>query len=120
MGYAGQELPKLHVLVAGYWGSVRSLLGDLTEIVRFEHRTPGPRLTSLWGAIAKATPPELLREMDEWHIYHFLVDTLVSQWVIDLEWTEEGITGHWQKVGMTLTALKRPEGTARRIIVSTL
>ena len=120
MRYAGQELPKVRVLVVGSWGSVGSLLSDLTENVRFEHRPPGPRLTSLWGAIAKATPPELLREMDEWHIYHFLVDTLVSQWVIDLEWTEEGITGHWQKVGMTLTALKRPEGTARRIIVSTL
>ena len=118
MRYAGQELPKVRVLVVGSWGSVGSLLSDLTENVRFEHRPPGPRLTSLWGAIAKATPPELPREMDDWHIYHFPVGT-VSQWVIDLEWTEEGITGHWQKV-RTLTAFKRPEEMARRIMVSTL
>jgi hypothetical protein len=111
--YAGRELPSFYVLVAGCWGSVGSLLSDLTEIVRFYPR-PGPSSTSLWEAIAKATAPELPREMVGRHLSYFSVDG--GQWTVDLEWTEEGITGHWQECG---TALKWPEGKAKSITVCT-
>jgi len=118
MRYAGRVLPKFHVVVAGCWCPVGSLLSDLTENVRFEHLGlhVGPSSTRLlWGAIAKATPPEVLREMIDRHRYHFPVDERVSQWVVDLEWTEEGITGHWQIFGAAL--MKYREGTPRSITV---
>jgi hypothetical protein len=113
--YAGRELPKFRVLVEGCWDSVGSLLSDLTENAFLDPRWPSS--TSLWGAIMKATPPESLREMFDLHLIHCPVDVRASQRVVDLEWTEEGITGHWQEFG---AALKWPEGTARRIVVDTL
>jgi hypothetical protein len=112
MRYAGRVLPKFHVVVAGFWVSVGILLSDLTENVRFEHHRPGPSSTRLWGVIAKATPPALLRAMVYRHLY--FVDGHVSQWAVDSEWTEEGISGHWQEFG---TALKLSEGTAKSITV---
>jgi hypothetical protein len=120
--YAGQELPIVRVLVAGCWGSAGSLLSDLTENVRFEHRRGVPSSTSLWGAIAKAIPPELLREMLEWQLALLTEDdSRMSQWMINLEWNEEGITGHWQITG---TAVKWPEAwsvaKASDIVVDTL
>jgi hypothetical protein len=120
MRYAGRELKVIHVSVAGCWGSVGSLLSDLTENVRFEHQVwPGPSSTSLWGAVTKAIPPEVLNGMADRHIHYIHVCGRVSgsHWVVDLEWTEEGITSHWQELR---PAFKLPGGTARSIVVSTL
>ena len=110
--YARRELPKFHVLVAGRWCPVGSLLSDLPENVRFEFHRPGPSSMNLWLAIEKATPPEEVRAMFDTNIYYYHVDGRLSQWAVDLEWTEEGITGRWQEFG---TALKWPEETARRM-----
>jgi hypothetical protein len=92
------------VTLTGSWDSEGSLLIDIPKSIRSrlaedrESHITGLMNAHLWTAITKfvaTKPPGMLKKMFDLHILSTAIK-YESIWLIDLEWTEEGIAGRWK------------------------
>jgi hypothetical protein len=95
---AGREPFSLRVTFEASWPTVRSFLNAFPTDLSFNTSDERPVLTSLWKAMMEAMatgPPDMLEHMFSLHIQN-RVTVYGSVWLIEFEWTEEKIIGHWK------------------------
>jgi hypothetical protein len=95
---AGRESFSLCVTLEGSWPTVRSFLNAFPTELYFNTSDERPVLTSLWRAMVEAMaigPPDMLEDIFSLHLQDG-VTVYGSVWLIEFEWTEEKIVGHWK------------------------
>jgi hypothetical protein len=95
---AGREPFSLRVTLEASWPTVRSFLNALPTELSFNTSDERPVLTSLWSAMVEAIatgPPDMLEDMFSLHLQNRFF-AYGSVWLIEFEWTEEKIVGHWK------------------------
>jgi hypothetical protein len=97
---AGREPFSLRVTFEGIWPTVRSFLNAFPTELSYNTSDERPVLTSLWSAMVEAIatgPPDMLEHKFSLHLQNrFIVYNYGSVWLIEFEWTEKKIVGHWR------------------------